>query len=156
MNVIPATIQIIVSDPTCVHYAQACAHLIEKASQEPDTAFVKRSAEYLRSKIEEGKAVIVLNQNQRVVGFCYIEAWENGRFIANSGLVIDQEYRDLGLAAKLKRKIFQLSQQMYPDAKLFGLTTSKLVMKINTELGYVPVAFSDLTSDDEFWNSCKS
>ena len=28
-------------------------------------------------------------------------------------------------------------------------------MKINTRLGYVPVTFSELTDDEEFWAGCK-
>ena len=44
----------------------------------------------------------------------------------------------------------------YPEAKFFGLTTSLPVMNINTELGYRPVTYSELTQDEEFWASCQS
>ena len=29
-------------------------------------------------------------------------------------------------------------------------------MKINSELGYVPVTFSELTDDEMFWKGCQS
>ena len=29
-------------------------------------------------------------------------------------------------------------------------------MKINADLGYRPVTFSELTTDDEFWKGCQS
>jgi hypothetical protein len=29
-------------------------------------------------------------------------------------------------------------------------------MKINSELGYEPVTYNELTQDEEFWNGCKS
>jgi hypothetical protein len=45
---------------------------------------------------------------------------------------------------------------LYPDAKVFGLTTGLAVMKINSELGYEPVTYSELTQDEAFWAGCKS
>jgi hypothetical protein len=56
----------------------------------------------------------------------------------------------------IKRKIFQLSRDTYPIAKIFGLTTGLAVMKINSELGYEPVTYSELTQDEAFWAGCKS
>ena len=50
---------------------------------------------------------------------------------------------------------FQLSREKYPNSKIFGLTTGLAVMKINHELGYRPVTFSELTDDDMFWEGCK-
>jgi hypothetical protein len=29
-------------------------------------------------------------------------------------------------------------------------------MKINSELGYIPVSYSDLTDDEAFWKGCQS
>jgi hypothetical protein len=42
----------------------------------------------------------------------------------------------------------------WPEAKIFGLTSSGAVMRINTSLGYVPVPFDELTHDDEYWKGC--
>lgn len=106
--------------------------------------------------MEEGKAVIALTTDGRWVGFCYIEAWGHEKFVANSGLIVSPEFRGHGVATAIKKKIFELSRQKYPHAKIFGLTTGLAVMKINSELGYEPVTYSELTDDEEFWKGCQS
>jgi hypothetical protein len=60
------------------------------------------------------------------------------------------------LAKKIKKAIFDLSRSKFPDAKIFGITTGLAVMKMNYELGYKPVTFSELTDDDEFWKGCQT
>jgi hypothetical protein len=104
----------------------------------------------------DGKAVIAVTRLGQWVGFCYIEAWGHGKFVANSGLIVSPEYRKSGVAKTIKRKIFELSRIMYPESKIFGLTTGLAVMKINSDLGYEPVTYSELTDDEEFWAGCKS
>ncbi|GAO29074.1 hypothetical protein JCM15548_11230 [Geofilum rubicundum JCM 15548] len=76
--------------------------------------------------------------------------------MANSGLIVADEFRGRGLARDIKRKAFELSKVRYPHAKIFGLTTGLAVMKINSELGYKPVTFSELTDDEQFWKGCQS
>jgi N-acetylglutamate synthase-like GNAT family acetyltransferase len=120
------------------------------------TGIAKRSPEYVAQKIDEGKAVIAHTDTGEWVGFCYIEAWQHGQFVANSGLIVAPPFRKSGIAKKIKQTIFQLSREKYPNAKLFGLTTGLAVMKINSELGYEPVTYSELTDDAEFWAGCKS
>ena len=120
------------------------------------TGIAKRSPEYIQLKIQEGKAVIAVTTDGTWVGFCYIEAWENSQYVANSGLIVALAFRKSGVAREIKRKVFELSRTKYPDAKIFGLTTGLAVMKINSELGYEPVTYSELTSDDQFWKGCKS
>ena len=66
------------------------------------------------------------------------------------------EFRGHGLAKAIKAEAFKLSRKKFPDAKIFGLTTGLAVMKINSELGYKPVTFSELTDDEEFWKGCQS
>lgn len=129
--------------------------LIESAAKNPDTGIAKRSPNYISSKIKDGKAIIAFFQS-KPIGFCYIETWEHGKYVANSGLIVDPKYRDLGLAKKIKAKAFQLSRKKFPEANIFGLTTSLAVMKINSDLGYRPVTFSELTKDDTFWQGCNS
>jgi hypothetical protein len=104
----------------------------------------------------EGKAVIALHQNGTWAGFCYIETWSHGTFVANSGLIVNPTYRNRGLARLIKRAVFEHSRQKYPKAKIFGLTTGLAVMKINSELGYEPVTYSELTQDEDFWKGCQS
>lgn len=132
------------------------AHLItdEMASsaEKRGTGIARRTPEYVKKKMEEGKAIIAVNpDNDGWVGFCYIEAWEHEKYVANSGLIVSPDYRGLGVAKKIKTRIFELSRKKYPEAKIFGLTTGLAVMKINSELGYEPVPYSELTTDETFW-----
>jgi N-acetylglutamate synthase-like GNAT family acetyltransferase len=139
-----------------VHYANTITDEMASSAKARGTGIAKRSPEYVAKKIEEGKSVIAHTQDGTWVGFCYIEAWQHGQFVANSGLIVSPEFRKSGIAKKIKQTIFQLSREKYPSAKLFGLTTGLAVMKINSELGYEPVTYSELTDDEEFWAGCKS
>ena len=139
-----------------VHYSNTITDEMASSAKARGTGIAKRSPEYVAKKIEEGKAVIALTNEGTWVGFCYIEAWQHGQFVANSGLIVSPEFRKSGIAKKIKQTIFQLSREKYPNAKLFGLTTGLAVMKINSELGYEPVTYSELTDDEEFWAGCKS
>lgn len=135
--------------------AQICDEMAESAKAR-GTGIAQRSPEYVANKMLEGKAVIALHKNGTWAGFCYIETWSHGDFVANSGLIVNPEFRKVGLAKAIKQKIFELSRKKYPDAKIFGLTTGLAVMKINSELGYEPVTYSELTQDEAFWQGCKS
>jgi hypothetical protein len=119
------------------------------------TGIAKRTPEYIIKKMTNQDAVIALD-GTKFAGFCYIESWEHGKFVAHSGLIVHPDYRKLGLAKKIKTKIFDYSLKKFPDAKIFGITTGLAVMKINSDLGYEPVPFSELTTDPTFWNGCKT
>lgn len=136
-------------------FAEAVCELLESSAKAKGTGIAKRSIPYIYKKIEEGKAIIALHKNQ-LAGFCYIETWAHGKYVANSGLVVHPDYRHHGLARTIKKQAFLLSRKKYPEAILFGITTSQAVMKINTELGYEPVTFSELPQDEEFWKGCSS
>ena len=129
---------------------------MESSAKARGTGIAKRSPDYVAKKINEGKSVIAYTEDGTWVGFCYIEAWQHGQFVANSGLIVAPAFRKTGIAKKIKQAIFQLSRDKYPDAKIFGLTTGLAVMKINSDLGYEPVTYSELTDDEEFWAGCKS
>ncbi|WP_186756870.1 GNAT family N-acetyltransferase [Echinicola salinicaeni] len=137
-------------------YAQEIVDEMATSAQARGTGIAKRSPEYITQKMREGKAVIALSKTGEWAGFCYIEAWSHGRFVANSGLIVSPNFRKSGLAREIKKSVFKLSRSKYPNAKIFGLTTGAAVMKINSELGYVPVSYSDLTDDEEFWKGCQS
>ena len=139
-----------------VSYAKAITDEMESSAKARGTGIAKRSPEYVAKKIEEGKSVIAHTEDGTWVGFCYIEAWQHGQFVANSGLIVAPAFRKSGIAKKIKQTIFQLSREKYPSSKIFGLTTGLAVMKINSELGYEPVTYSELTDDEEFWAGCKS
>jgi len=137
-------------------FAQIICDEMESSAKARGTGIAKRSADYIRDKMREGKAVIAFNEQGIWAGFCYIETWSHGEYVANSGLIVAPPFRKSGLAKNIKKKIFDLSRKMYPDAKLFGLTTGLAVMKINSDLGYEPVTYSELTQDEAFWAGCKS
>lgn len=137
-------------------YATTITAEMESSAKARGTGIAKRSPDYIEQKIEEGKAVIAVTQSGEWVGFCYIETWSHGEYVANSGLIVAPAYRKSGVAKAIKKRIFELSREKYPEAKLFGLTTGLAVMKINSELGYEPVTYSELTQDDSFWAGCKS
>jgi len=138
-------------------YANAICHLIEEAAKVRGTGIAKRKPSYIMQKIEDGKAVIALTSDKLVAGFCYIESWGADKdYVANSGLIVAPGFRGLGLAKKIKEEIFLLTRRRFPNAKMFGITTSPAVMRINYSLGYRPVSFDHLTDDESFWKGCQS
>ena len=136
-------------------YAVSICEMMKQAAQVRGTGIAKRTPDYIKKKMESLDSVIAIHDGI-AIGFCYIETWENKKYVANSGLIVHADYRKVGLAKEIKKKIFELSKKKYPDSILFGITTSMAVMKINTELGYKPVTFSELPKDEIFWNACKS
>ncbi|MFM2360464.1 MAG: hypothetical protein RLY16_2457 [Bacteroidota bacterium] len=145
-----------VAAPSDQHYAITITDEMASSAKARGTGIAKRSPDYIENKIKEGKAVIAVLPDGTWVGFCYIEAWGHDSFVANSGLIVAPAFRKSGVARLIKKRIFELSKEKYPQAKIFGLTTGLAVMKINSELGYEPVTYSELTTDEEFWAGCKS
>ena len=137
-------------------FAETIVAEMENSAKARGTGIAKRSPTYIIQKMNEGKAIIATTKNNEWVGFCYIEVWGHEKFVANSGLIVSPNYRKFGIATSIKKAIFNLSREKYPDAKIFGLTTGLAVMRINSELGYEPVTYSELTNDEEFWAGCKS
>lgn len=150
-------IRITVADSQHVSHAEEICHLMEEAAKQRGTGIAKRQPEYIKSKMEEGKAVIAIDtEGDHLAGFSYIESWDDKKYIANSGLIVHPHYRKMGLGRRIKKRIFKLSRTKYPNAKIFGITTSMAVMKINSDMGYKPVTFSELTKDEAFWKGCQS
>ena len=149
-------IKVIVADASHEKYVDEILETISAAAKVRGTGIAKRTHEYVAQKMREGKAVIALaGEEQEFAGFCYIESWGNKQYVANSGLIVVDKFRRRGLAKRIKKTAFNLSRKMWPEAKLFGLTSGGAVMRINTELGYVPVPFAELTDDEAFWKGCE-
>ena len=150
------SIDVIVADASHEKYVDEILETISAAAKVRGTGIAKRTHEYVAQKMREGKAVIALaGEEKEFAGFCYIESWGNKQYVANSGLIVVEKFRGHGLAKRIKKTAFNLSRKLWPEAKLFGLTSGGAVMKINTELGYVPVPFSELTDDEAFWKGCQ-
>ncbi|MEG1793705.1 MAG: GNAT family N-acetyltransferase [Rikenellaceae bacterium] len=147
---------VVVATAEHISYAKEICEEMSSSAKKRGTGIARRNPEYVARKMMEGKAVIAFYKDGRWAGFSYIESWEGEQYVANSGLIINPEFRKLGLATLIKRKTFALSLKLYRGAKLFGLTTGLAVMKINSELGYKPVTYLQLTKDDKFWKGCES
>jgi hypothetical protein len=147
--------EIVIANKSHSIYAAIICETIAEAAQVRGTGIAKRKPEYIITKMENGNAVIAL-EGDAFAGFCYIEAWSHAKFVANSGLIVYPDYRNLGLAKQIKAKVFEHSRAKFPEAKIFSITTGLAVMKMNSELGYKPVTFSELTTDQTFWNGCQT
>lgn len=136
-------------------YADAICDMYAHSAKQRGTGIAKRKPEYIREKMLQQKGVIAFGGTE-LAGFCYIETWSHEKYVANSGLITSPNFRKMGLAKAIKQKVFQLARDRHPSARIFGITTSLAVMKINSELGYKPVTFSELTQDEAFWKGCQS
>lgn len=147
--------EVIIADQSHSKYADIICETIAESAAVRGTGIARRTPEYITKKMIDGNAVIALD-GDTFAGFCYIELWSHGKFVANSGLIVHPDYRGLGLAKRIKHKVFQHSRTKFPDAKIFSITTGLAVMKMNTNLGYKPVTFSELTDDATFWDGCQT
>ena len=147
-------IKVVVADPSHEKYVDTILETIAEAAKVRGTGIAKRTHEYLATKMREAKAVIAL-QGDRFAGFSYIETWGNKQYVTTSGLIVHPDFRGLGLAKRIKDVTFTLARKRWPHAKIFSLTSGSAVMKMNTQLGYHPVTFNDLTDDESFWRGCE-
>ncbi|TGV03531.1 GNAT family N-acetyltransferase [Flavivirga rizhaonensis] len=147
--------EIVIANKSHIKYAEIICETIAESAKVRGTGIAKRTPEYISTKMENGNAVIAIDGDV-FAGFCYIELWGHGKFVANSGLIVHPNYRGKGLAKKIKHKVFEHSRTKFPDAKVFSITTGLAVMKLNSDLGYKPVTFSELTDDQTFWDGCQT
>ena len=148
-------IKVIVADASHVVYADEICEEILISARERGTGIARRTPEYISEKMRAGKAVIAISKEGKFAGFSYIETWGDKQYVANSGLIVAHAFRGIGLAMRIKTRIFELSREKYPDAKIFSITTGAAVMKMNYQLGFRPVPFASLTDDPEFWKGCQ-
>jgi N-acetylglutamate synthase-like GNAT family acetyltransferase len=147
--------EIVIANKSHSIYADIICETIAESARVRGTGIARRTPEYIITKMENGNAVIALD-GEKFAGFCYIEAWSHGKFVANSGLIVHPDYREQGLAKQIKQRVFKHSRTKFPDAKIFSITTGLAVMKMNSDLGYKPVTFSELTTDETFWKGCQT
>jgi hypothetical protein len=147
-------IKVVVADASHEKYVDTILETISNAAKVRGTGIAKRTHEYLVTKMKETKAVIALD-GDKFAGFSYIETWGNKHYVTTSGLIVHPDYRGLGVAKRIKNLTFTLARKRWPKAKIFSLTSGSAVMKMNTQLGYHPVTFNDLTDDNAFWRGCE-
>ncbi len=148
-------INVCVAEECHTRFAETICREIYISSLERKTGIAKRTPEYICDKIRAGKAVIAVTDDGDFAGFSYIESWGGKSFVANSGLIVAHAYRGMGVAKMIKEQTFLLSRRLFPDAKIFSITTGAAVMKMNYEFGFRPVPFTELTDDPEFWKGCE-
>lgn len=148
-------IDVLIADESHFHFAEEICKVIEESAKVRGTGIAKRTPDYVKTKMQNGNAIIALS-NGNFAGFCYIEVWGHEKYVAHSGLIVHPDFRNQGLAKKIKEFTFNYSLEKYPTSKVFGITTGLAVMKINSDLGYKPVTFSELTDDPNFWAGCKT
>ena len=138
-----------------VSYAEEICKEIYLSSLERKTGIANRTPEYITEKILAGKAAIAVDDKGTFAGFSYIESWGHQCFVANSGLIVSHKFRGQGVAKRIKEMTFNLSRTLFPNAKIFSITTGAAVMKMNYEFGFRPVPYAELTDDPEFWKGCQ-
>ena len=144
-----------VATETDAQYADLLCQWYVESAKTRGTGIAKREPAYVAKKMASGDGIIAFVDDE-LAGFCYIETFDDKTFVVNSGLIVNAEIRKGGVGKAIKQAVFELSRSKYPQAKIFGITTSLAVMKINTDLGYEPVTFSELTTSEDFWKGCKS
>ncbi len=147
-------IEVVVADESHEKYVDTILETISEAAKVRGTGIAKRTHEYLLNKMREAKAVIALD-GDTFAGFSYIETWQDKKYVTTSGLIVHPDYRGRGLAKRIKDMTFTLARIRWPHAKIFSLTSGAAVMAMNTQLGYKPVTFADLTQDEAFWKGCE-
>lgn len=147
-------IKVVVADASHEKYVDTILQTISDAAKVRGTGIAKRTHEYLATKMREAKAVIALAGDE-FAGFSYIETWGNKQYVTTSGLIVSPKFRHLGVAKRIKNLTFTLARTRWPHAKIFSLTSGAAVMTMNTQLGYQPVTFADLTDDEAFWRGCE-
>lgn len=147
-------ITIKVADESDEKYVDTILDTIREAAKKRGTGIAERTHEYVATKMKEGKAVLALC-GDKFAGFSYIETWGNKHYVTTSGLIVHPDYLGLGVAKRIKDYTFTLARVRWPHAKIFSLTSGDAVMKMNTQLGYVPVSFNQLTDDEAFWRGCQ-
>ncbi len=143
-----------VATPEHEVYVDQILDTIAEAAKVRGTGIARRTHDYLAIKMKEAKAVIAL-EGDKFAGFSYIETWGNKQYVTTSGLIVHPDFRSRGVAKKIKDLTFSLARTRWPHAKIFSLTSGAAVMTMNTQLGYQPVTFADLTDDEAFWRGCE-
>jgi hypothetical protein len=156
-----ANIKVLVADASHEKYVDTILDTIRTAAKKRGTGIAERTHEYVATKMKEGKAILAIDTDtqtelgDKFVGFSYIETWGNKSYVTTSGLIVHPDYLGMGVAKRIKNYTFTLARVRWPHAKIFSLTSGDAVMKMNTQLGYVPVSFNQLTDDDAFWRGCE-
>lgn len=135
--------------------AEGIGRAMSESAAQRGTGIGGRTPEFIRRKMRDHRAIIATSATGEWAGFCYYDVYEGGKYVSQSGLIVAPQFRGQKLAVKLKTILFRLCRRLFPNAKLFGITTGSAVMRMNGKLGFQPVGFELLTQDPGFWEGCK-
>lgn len=140
-----------------VIYASSILDAINESATKRGTGIEDRPQGYIEDKMNKGLGVIVIdNVTNDWIGFCTLEVWKHKLFLANTGLIIQPEYRGYGISAGIKSKLFDLCRQNFPKAKILSMTTNPMVIASNEVLGFTQVSFAEILKDPLFVEGCTS
>lgn len=143
-----------VSNNKHIAFSREIELLMEQAASEKSIGLALQNGQYIGEKMINGDAIIATKQG-RLAGFCYLKKRDNEESISISGVVVVRQYRKMGVAKAMIKELFEVARVKYPMAKIFSLTTSPEVMRVNSTIGHKPVSFTKLSMSNEFWSSCK-
>ena len=83
-----------------IKHCEIISKTISSSAKVRGTGIALRSPDYIRKKIENNNAIIAVDKD-KFAGFCYIEKWGHGKYVAHSGLIVDPSFRGQGLACLL-------------------------------------------------------
>ena len=112
--------KIVVASEEHLPYVEVILQTIADAAKIRGTGIAKRSPEYLQKKMEQGNAIIALTETGNWAGFCYIEVWSHEKFVANSGLIVSLEFREFGLAKRIKQYEINILNQLNKNGITIG------------------------------------
>ncbi len=138
-------------------YAEIISKELNTSAANRGVQIKNRTPKYILDKMETGLAIVAINsETEEWIGFSTLEVWEHEQFVANTGLIIAPKYRGHGFSMLIKSKLFELSRQKYPKAKIFSLTGNPNIIQINQTLGFTTVPFSTILNDNLFLTGCNS
>lgn len=111
---------LIIANSKHVIYAQAISACIGESAKMRGTGIARRSPEYISKKMEVGNAVIAIENNE-FAGFCYIEVWGHGKYVAHSGLIVSQNTGAKDSQKKSNKKYLTSPWKNFPMLKYLEL-----------------------------------
>ncbi|MEL6867783.1 MAG: GNAT family N-acetyltransferase, partial [Bacteroidota bacterium] len=77
-----SSFNLLTTTPQHEAFAEQLCQWYEVSARQRGTGIARRKVAYLRKKIQQGNAIIAFHQEE-LAGFCYIETWTHGRYVAN-------------------------------------------------------------------------
>ena len=99
--------EITIAGPEHIHFAKTISQTIDDSAKDRGTGIARRSPAYIMQKMNNGNAVIA-SQGDQFGGFCYIEIWGHGKYVAHSGLIVAPLFRGQGLAKRILERLSNL------------------------------------------------